>query len=241
MVDPVVTAQGVELRRGGSVIVPSLDLQIEQGTLFGLVGPSGSGKTTIMRAMLGLGAISNGEISILGLPAGHPDLRMQLGYQPQQGGAWPDLTARECLQFMQRIYRVTSSRIDAVLNLMELQPFAGRPVATLSGGQERRVSLAMAILHHPALLILDEPTVGLDPRLRHRLWQEFRRWIDTGTTIILSTHVMTEAALCDTIAVVMSGEVIDISAPEALRTRYQTNDLEDAMLSLFEEATPYVH
>lgn len=235
MTTDVLQAKSVEIRRGGKVIVPALNLDIPQGSLFGLVGPSGSGKTTIMRAMLGLGAIHGGEMSLLGLPVGHADLRQQIGYQPQIGGAWLDLTARECLQFVGKIYRVNQERIDLVLDLMELQSLADRPLATLSGGQERRVGLAMAILHQPPFLILDEPTVGLDPRLRHRLWTEFRDWVNAGSTIVVSTHVMDEAQLCDQIAVVMDGRVIALDSPGELIRQQNASDLESAVLLMFEK------
>lgn len=228
-------AKEAELRRGGNVIVPSLNLQVAKGTLFGLVGPSGSGKTTVMRAMLGLGSVHSGNMTILGLPAGHPQLRQQLGYQPQTGGTWHDLTARECLQFVASIYRVDSTRIDTVLDLMELQSVADRILATYSGGQERRVGLAMAVLHRPQMLILDEPTVGLDPRLRSRLWDQFRAWAEDGVTIVVSTHVMDEAAMCDQIAVILDGNVIACDSPAAFRNRFETSDLERAMLHLFEQ------
>lgn len=222
------------------MIVPDLNLMIPSGCLFGLIGPSGSGKTTIMRAMLGLGAVHAGEMSMLGLPAGSPRLRENIGYLPQNGGAWLDLTARECLRFTARIYRTNPARIDEVLALLELQDIADRTLSTLSGGQERRVGLAMAILHEPRVLVLDEPTVGLDPRLRHKLWRAFRNWTDAGTSILVSTHVMAEAEECDLVAVLHSGRVIAVETPADLVRREHATNLEDAVLRLFEQEANHV-
>lgn len=234
-------AINVELRRGGTTVVPSLNLRMPTGSLFGLIGPSGSGKTTIMRAMLGLGGIHSGEMTLLGQPAGSASLREQVGYMPQNGGTWLDLTARECLRFVAKIYRVDSSRIDELLKMMELEQAADRPLATLSGGQERRVGLAMAVLNRPRLLVLDEPTVGLDPRLRHKLWTEFRDWTVAGTTMVISTHVMSEAEECDLVAVVLDGRVIAVNSPQQLMNQQQSDSMEDAVLKLFEKEGQCVH
>ncbi len=238
MTTPVFRSNNVELRRGGVPIVRNLSLQIPAGCIFGLVGPSGSGKTTIMRAMMGLGAIHSGDMMLLGQKAGHQSLRRRIGYLPQNGGVWPDLTSRECLQFMASIYRTSSHRVDSSLDLMELTPIADRTVATLSGGEVRRVGLAMAILHEPDLLVLDEPTIGLDPRLRRKLWDTFATWAESGTTLVVSTHVMDEARLCDRIAVISEGKVVALDSPGELVRRQSAVDLEEAILRLLEaEAT----
>ena len=234
MTTPIFRSQHAGLRRGGVSIVPDLTLEIPAGCLFGLVGPGGSGKTTIMRAMMGLGAIHTGEMTLLGQPAGHKSLRQRIGYLPQNGGVWPDLTARECLNFIASMYRTAPDRIESALDLLELSPIANRPVATLSGGEVRRVGLAMAVLHDPPVLILDEPTVGLDPRLRRKLWNTFATWTETGTTLVVSTHVMDEARLCDRIAVISEGRVVALDSPVELVRQQTAIDLEEAILRLLE-------
>ena len=233
--DIAIWARNVTLERGGIAIVPALDLQVPSGSLFGLVGPSGSGKTTVMRTILGLGTLNAGEMQVLGLPAGHRDLRTRIGYLPQSGGNWQDLTARESLRFMARIYDVESSRIPEVIDLLEIGHCADRPIATLSGGEERRVGLAMALLHNPELLILDEPTVGLDPRLRHKLWTEFRAWAAAGTTLLVSTHVMAEADECDCVAVLVDGRIVTVDTPHHIKERQGSDNLDDAILRLLEK------
>ncbi len=234
MTDYACSATEVEIRRGGHVIVPSISFTIPRGCLFGLVGPSGAGKTTIMRAMIGLGAIHAGTLTILDRPAGSAELRHHIGYLPQNGGVWPDLTTVESLRFFARMYDVPLRRIDDVLGLMHLGEAAYRPLATLSGGQERRAALAMAILHRPEFLVLDEPTIGLDPRMRHQLWQEFRHWTSTGDTLLISTHVMAEAEQCDLVAVIQYGCLVAYGPPADLVSREGAVDLEDAVLRVFE-------
>jgi ABC-2 type transport system ATP-binding protein len=232
--DAAISVRNVTLRHGDIIVVTGLDLEVPQGMLFGLVGPSGSGKTTIMRTMLGLRALHSGDMQVLGLHAGHRDGRQRIGYLPQSGGNWLDLTARESLRFMARIYDVDPARIAGVIDLLEIGHCADRPIATLSGGEERRVGLAMAVLHHPELLILDEPTVGLDPRLRHKLWTEFRAWAAAGTTLLVSTHVMAEAEECDRVAVLVNGRIVTTDTPLRIKERLGSNNMDDAVLRLLE-------
>ena len=222
------------IRRGGVTIVPNLSLQIPAGSLYGLIGPSGSGKTTIMRAIVGLGAIHAGRLDVMQRPAGSADLRQRIGYLPQNGGVWPDLTAREALRFMASIYGAPADRIDELLALTQLDAMADRPIATLSGGQERRVALAMALINRPEFLVLDEPTVGLDPRLRALLWREFRSWADAGSTVVISTHVMDEAERCDDVAIVLDGRVVATGSPAALVANEGADTLDAAVLRIFE-------
>lgn len=233
--DIAISARNLTLERGGIAVVPALDLEVPTGSLFGLVGPSGSGKTTVMRTILGLGALKAGELQVLGMPAGHRAIRPRVGYLPQSGGSWQDLTARENLRFMARVYDVEPYRITEVIDLLEIEHCADRPVATLSGGEERRVGLAMALLHNPDLLILDEPTVGLDPRLRHKLWTEFRAWATAGTTLLVSTHVMAEADECDCVAVLVDGRIMTVDSPRHIKQQQGTGNMDDAILRLLEQ------
>lgn len=220
------------IKRGGQTIIEHMSLSIPAGTVYALVGPSGSGKTTLIRAILGLTPVAAGEIRVLGIPAGSAELRSRIGYMPQNAAIYSDLTARENLRFFASIYRTATSQVDKVLAMVELVNAADRPVSTLSGGQKQRVALAIALLPEPRLLVLDEPTVGLDPRLRARLWTQFREWAATGTTLIVSTHVMDEAGHADRIAFLSGGRLITEGSPRHLLEQTSTGDLEQAVLQL---------
>jgi len=233
-----ITLDHARIDRGGQTIIPDLTLSVPTGSVFGLVGPSGSGKTTVMRALLGLTPIAAGTGTLLDTRAGHASLRSRIGYMPQGSAVYNDLTGRENLEFFAGIYRVPGSRVDELLDLMELTRAADRPVSTYSGGQRQRVGLAVALLPAPPILILDEPTVGLDPRLRQRLWALFAEWAAKGTTLLVSTHVMDEAAKCDRIAFLLDGRLVAEDTPEALLRQTGTHDLEAAVLRLTEPAMP---
>jgi ABC-type multidrug transport system ATPase subunit len=227
-----VSLRDTRIVRGGVEIVPSLTLDIPTGTVFGMVGPSGSGKTTIMRTILGLTRLAGGAATVLGKPAGDASLRRRIGYMPQGSGVYPDLSGRENLEFFASVYRAPRHRIDEVLELMNLVRIADRPLATYSGGETQRIGLAMALMHQPELMVLDEPTVGLDPRIRRTLWDHFREWAAQGTTLIVSTHVMDEADRCHAIAFIESGMLVTVGSPEELRARTGYADLESAILAL---------
>jgi ABC-2 type transport system ATP-binding protein len=233
---PAIALDHVRIDRGGQTIVPDLTLAVPTGSVFGLVGPSGCGKTTIMRALLGLTPIVSGRGELLGIPAGQASLRARIGYMPQGGAVYGDLTGRENLEFFGGIYRVKRGRVPELLEMMDLTAVADRPVNTYSGGQRQRVGLAVALLHAPPMLILDEPTVGLDPRLRQRLWSLFAEWAANGTTLLVSTHVMDEAAKCDQIAFLMDGRLVATASPQALLRQTGAEDLEAAVLRLTEPA-----
>lgn len=227
-----ITLRDLRVTRGGTPILHGLTLDVPAGCVYGLVGPSGSGKTTLIRALIGLQRIAGGEARLLGLPAGDPVLRPRIGYMPQEAAIYDDLSARENLAFFARVYRVAPRRIDELLALMDLVPVAERPVSRCSGGQRRRVALAAALLADPPLLLLDEPTVGLDPRLRQRLWSAFADWAHDGTTLVVSTHVMDEAAKTDRMAFLSAGRIVAEGSPDELRAQAGVADLEDAVLAL---------
>jgi ABC-2 type transport system ATP-binding protein len=231
-IDVAVSLRDTRIVRGGVEIVPSLTLDIPAGMVFGMVGPSGSGKTTIMRAILGLTRLAGGSATVLGKPAGDASLRPRIGYMPQGSGVYPDLSGRENLEFFASVYRAPKHRIGEVLELMSLTRIADRPLATYSGGETQRIGLAMALMHQPELLVLDEPTVGLDPRLRRTLWEQFRAWAEDGTTLIVSTHVMDEADRCHAIGFIENGTLMTVGSPDELRRRTGTADLESAVLAL---------
>ena len=229
-----ISIRALRVVRGGVTIIDRISLDVPAGCIYGLVGPSGSGQTTLIRAIIARQAIAGGRIDVLDRPAGRPELCAAVGYMPQHEAVYADLTARENLRFFAAIARVPAARIDEVLRLVDLAGAADRPVATLSGGQRRRVSLAAALLASPPLLILDEPTVGLDPRLRHSLWERFRDLAAGGTTLLVSTHIMDEADRTDRLGFLVGGRLVVDGTPAEVRARTGATDLEEALLRLLQ-------
>ncbi len=200
----------------------------------GLLGPSGSGKSTLIRAVVGVQIVESGEVSVLGLPAGTPELRSRVGYVTQSPAVYLDLSVRENLVYFARVLSAPSTRVAEVIDRVDLGAVADRLVGRLSGGQQARVSLATALLNEPEILVLDEPTVGLDPVLRRDLWDFFHELADGGTTLLVSSHVMDEAARCDQLLLLREGRIIADVTPGALLGRTGAIDLDDAFLRLIE-------
>jgi len=209
---------------------------VPDGRITGLLGPSGSGKTTLMRAIVGVQVIRSGSVEVLGKPAGDPELRRRVGYVTQAPSVYRDLTPRENLEYFARIVGAPPERIDEVLELVDLSRLSRRHVGSLSGGEHSRVSLAAALLPRPELLVLDEPTVGLDPLLRRDLWRTFRELAESGTTLLVSSHVMDEAENCNELILVRDGRIVAQSEPHELLRRTGTTDIGDAFLVLIEGA-----
>ncbi|MDO8671788.1 MAG: ABC transporter ATP-binding protein, partial [Dehalococcoidia bacterium] len=194
----VVEARGLVQRFGPITAVDELDLRIQEGEIYGLLGPNGSGKSTLIRLMLGLLKASAGWISVLGVPMPDRQTLGLMGYMPQSSSLYLDLTVWENVSFFATLTGMKSkTKIDEVLDLVDLAGRRDSLVATLSGGMRQRVSLACALVHGPKLLLLDEPTVGVDPYLRKSFWTHFRQLAANGTTIVVSSHVMDEADRCD--------------------------------------------
>jgi ABC-2 type transport system ATP-binding protein len=230
-----ISVHGLRVVRGGREVLPGIDVDVAAGTVTGLLGPSGSGKTTLIRSIVGVQIVAGGSLDVLGLPAGAAALRRRVGYVTQAPSVYTDLTVRENLTYFARIVSVGAERVDAVLERVGLADHAGRPGGSLSGGQIARVSLATALLHEPELLLLDEPTVGLDPVLRHDLWEFFRELAASGTTLLVSSHVMDEAARCHELVLLREGRILAHETPAALRARTGTDDLDEAFLRLIED------
>jgi ABC-2 type transport system ATP-binding protein len=234
--EPVVRATGLVVRRSGNTILDNLTFGIARGQVTGLLGPSGCGKTTLMRTLVGVQRITAGEVSLLGLPAGHPGLRARIGYATQDPAVYSDLTLNENLRYFGTVLGLSRRRLDEVITRtitdLDLAGLEGRVVGTFSGGQLARVGLAVALLGSPDLLVLDEPTVGLDPVLRHDLWTMFHRLADAGATLLISSHVMDEAARCDFLLFMRAGRFLAEAAPRDILASTGAADLEDAFLRL---------
>lgn len=230
-----VLVDNVNKRFGAIQAVEGVTLRVAAGLTYGFLGPSGCGKTTLIRLILGTLRPTAGSISIWGQAVPSPALARQTGYMPQDTGLYMELSARENVAFFARLYgRHGRDDVDRVLHLMELSGRANSPVNTLSGGMQRRVSLACALVHEPRLLLLDEPTVGIDPRLRAIFWEHFRALNTAGTTIILSSHVMDEAARCDRLIFMRDGALLAEGSPEELQNAVKAPSLEEAFLTYAE-------
>ena len=226
----------LRVRRGGRLVLPGVSLDVEGGIVTGLLGPSGSGKTTLMRALVGVQRVESGEVTVHGIPAGSPQLRRRVGYVTQAPSVYADLTVRENLAYFARILGVAPERVEGAIGVVDLSERAGQVARTLSGGELSRVSLAAALLAEPDVLVLDEPTVGLDPVLRRDLWRTFHELAETGTTLLVSTHVMDEADRCDDLVLMRDGSIVATGSPAELRARTATDDIESAFLALAEAA-----
>jgi ABC-2 type transport system ATP-binding protein len=229
-----IVIRGLEVHRGGVPVIRDLSPPFASCGVTGLLGPSGSGKSTLMRAIVGVQRVAAGEVTVLGLPAGSPALRPRVGYVTQAPSVYGDLTVRENLVHFARLLGRPSAEADRALETVGLADRPGQRVDRMSGGQRTRVSLAVALLGDPPLLVLDEPTVGLDPVLRRDLWATFRSLVDGGATILVSSHVMDEAAECDMLLLMREGGLVAAETPDALRARTGTDDLGEAFLRLIE-------
>lgn len=231
--DPTaITVTGLRVRRGGREVLHSLSFRVNRGSVTGLLGPNGSGKTTLMRSIVGAQIIDAGTLTVLGHPAGDPALRHRIGYATQSPAIYQDLTVVENLRYFATILRTPRSVVDRVIAEVFLTDCTHELVAALSGGQRHRVSLAVALLGTPDLLVLDEPTVGFDPLIRQHLWDLFYRLGERGVTVLVSTHVMDEANRCERLLVLRDGHLIADGAPAELRNRFGDDDLEQAFLHL---------
>ncbi len=221
------------VRRKGNTVLDHVGLTVREGSVTGLLGPSGSGKTTLLRVLVGVQRITSGTVTVLGGAAGHASLRGRIGYTTQAPSVYGDLTALENVRYHATLHGAGRQAADDVLARVDLADQRDRLVRAMSGGQVNRVSLACALVGRPALLLLDEPTVGLDPLLRRDLWALFRTEAERhGTTIVVSSHVLEEAGRCDTLLLLREGRLIAADTPAGLLAATGAATLDDAFLDI---------
>lgn len=235
MANSAVVVNDLRVKRGGRDVLKGISFEIERGTVTGLLGPSGCGKTTLMRSLVGVQIVESGEVTVLGKPAGHKDLRSRIGYATQNPAVYPDITVTEALTYFASVLRAPTDDVARVIDEVDLTSHADAVIGRLSGGQLSRANLAVALLGNPELLILDEPTVGLDPVLRDELWKLFTELSQRGVTLLVSSHVMDEATRCEHLLLLREGDLLAAQSPAELRDRTGEDDLEHAFLRLIKD------
>ena len=236
MMNNAVEVHDLVVQRGGREVLRGLDFSIPVGQVTGLLGPSGCGKSTLMRVLVGVQAGITGTVLVFGVAAGSRELRDRIGYVTQAASVYDDLSVIENLDFFARVLGVGKDEVTRVIDAVDLGSQADQVVGRLSGGQRSRVSLAVALLNRPDLLVLDEPTVGLDPVLRKDLWELFHRLADDGAAVLVSSHVMDEAERCDRLLLMRDGVFIADGAPEEIKRKAGADDIEQAFLTIVKEA-----
>lgn len=232
--NPCIRIENVNRSFGKKQVLFDISLDIPYSQILGILGPSGSGKTTLVKMIAGIDVATSGEVYVLNEKMPKLTLMNKIGYMAQADALYGDLTAEENLNFFASMYNFPKSkkkqRIIEVMELVNLTDFLKRQVKQYSGGMKRRLSLAIALIHEPPVLILDEPTVGIDPILRKSIWAELHRLRDSGTTIIVTTHVMDELEKCDNLGMIREGKLIAVGSPSDLKTTSSSATIEDAFL-----------
>lgn len=230
--EPAIDVHDLVVERGKQEVLHGVSTEIERGVVTGLLGPSGAGKTTLMRAIVGVQLVKSGKVTVLGRPAGSPELRRTMGYLTQSPSVYPDLTVRENVRYFASLYGLRAGEAERTIINVGLEDQAHQLVSTLSDGQHSRASLACALVGQPEVLVLDEPTVGQDPVLRDELWRRFRKLADDGAALLVSSHVMDEANRCDRLLLIRDGSIIADDTPAAVKETAGTDDLDEAFLRL---------
>lgn len=233
MSETAIEASKLVVQKQKQPILKGLTFTVKKGTLTGLIGPSGSGKTTLMRTIIGVQKPSDGELTVLGKKAGDKELRKTIGYVTQSPAVYLDLTVRQNLHYFAKLVRADHKNVDKIIRQVQLKE--QQLAASLSGGQLARVSLAVALLGDPELLILDEPTVGLDPVLRNELWELFEDIAASGKTLVISSHVMDEAERCDSLMLLRDGQLLWNDSKEKLLTHSKKQSVGDAFVAMIKE------
>ena len=230
-----VEVRDLVVRRSRREVLQSLTFTIGAGGVTGLLGPSGCGKTTLMRALVGVQRLRSGSVRVFGDEAGSAALRHRVGYVTQAPSVYGDLTVTENLRFFAKVLGVDRAEVERSIDAVDLGSHAGQVVNNLSGGEQSRASLAVALLGQPELLVLDEPTVGLDPVLRQELWALFHRIAEGGSAVFVSSHVMDEAERCDRLLLMREGRIIADGSPDDIRAKTGAADIETAFLTIVKE------
>lgn len=219
---------------GTKKVLENISLAVEPGQVYGLIGPSGSGKTTLVKIIVGMDKPTHGDVHVLNTAVPNLKLLQKIGYMAQADALYTDLTGEENLAFFASLFKlkkdVQKQRIAYVADLVNLTEHLKKKVQAYSGGMKRRLSLAISLIHDPEVLVLDEPTVGIDPELRQSIWAEIHRLKTAGKTILITTHVMDEAERCDKLAMVRSGKILTSGTPSELKKQYGINNLEEVFL-----------
>ena len=236
MMKNVIEIDHLRVVRGGRTVLPDLSARIPAGQVVGLLGPSGSGKSTLIRAIVGVQVVEAGDVRVLGEAAGSPSLRRRVAYVTQSPSVYDDLTVRANVRYFADVLGADRTTVESAIESVDLMSHADVLVGRLSGGQRSRVSLAAALVDDPELLVLDEPTVGLDPVLRRDLWNLFKRLAAQGRSLLVSSHVMDEASRCDRLLLLREGEVLADATLEELLRRTGASDAEGAFLALIDRA-----
>jgi ABC-2 type transport system ATP-binding protein len=235
---PCIQTSVLNKKFGKLVAVNNLNLQVASGEIYGLLGPNGAGKTTVIKMLCGLMAPTSGEAFVLGEKIPDKHVASLIGYMPQGIALYLGLTVSQNMEFFAELYGVSRGEINerekALLKLTDLEEFADELVTHLSGGMQQRLSLACTLLNEPKLLFLDEPTVGVDPKLRASFWDYFYKLKESGITIVVTTHYMDEARRCDRIGFMREGTLIAEGTPQELLQITSTDSLEDAFLEFSE-------
>ncbi|MGD9622634.1 MAG: ABC transporter ATP-binding protein [Mycolicibacterium sp.] len=234
---PAIEVEDLRVVRGGRAALDGVTVRVARGAITGLLGPSGCGKTTLMRSIVGTQIVAGGKIRVLGKAAGSPELRHRVGYVTQDATVYPDLRVVDNVRYFAALCGSDSRDVDEAIAAVGLDDHRKALAANLSGGQRTRASLACALVAHPDLLVLDEPTVGLDPVLRVDLWERFRGLARRGTTLLVSSHVMDEADHCEELLLMREGRVLAHGTPHRLREDTRCQSLEEAFLSIIRRGT----
>ena len=237
---PAIDVRGLTKRYNGRAVVDHVDLQLERGRICGFLGPNGSGKTTTIRMICGLLKADEGTGTCLGLDiaAGGAEIKRQVGYMTQKFGLYEDLSIRENLDFIARLFQLPGrrARVDEALQRLGLTSRQKQLAGELSGGWKQRLALAACLLHEPQLLLLDEPTAGVDPKARREFWDEIHRLAEQGITVLVSTHYMDEAERCHELCYIAYGRVLARGTAPQIVEQAGARDLEDAFVRLVDRA-----
>jgi len=230
----VIAVHHVSKRYGKKVIVSDVDMTVAEGEIYGLIGPSGAGKTTLVKLIVGMDSASEGEIEVEGIRIPNLGMLQRIGYMAQSDALYPELTGKENLDFFASLFGLSkkkrAERIAYAADLVQLTPHLTKKVMAYSGGMKRRLSLAIALVHDPQVLVLDEPTVGIDPELRLSIWNELYRLKEQGKSILVTTHVMDEAEKCDRLAMMREGRMLTCGSPPELKSRFGIHSLEEIFI-----------